>query len=86
MVFWTYILQSETSAKLYIGQTSDLPRRLQEHNHATLGKHRYTRRQQGPWRVIHSEKFESRGAAMTRERFLKSGQGREWIKANILNT
>jgi predicted GIY-YIG superfamily endonuclease len=56
MVFWTYILQSETSAKLYIGQTSDLPRRLQEHNHATLGKHRYTRKQQGPWRVIHSEK------------------------------
>ncbi len=33
-----------------------------------------------PWIVIHSENYESRIDAMKREKFLKSGQGREFIK------
>jgi len=84
MGFWVYVLQSEATGKLYTGQTSDPERRLQEHNHATLGHDRYTRKQKGPWRLIYSEPADSRAAAMKRERFFKSGQGREWIKMNIL--
>jgi len=84
MAYWVYILQSGTNSKRYVGQTSDLQRRLQEHNNPALGKNRYTRKQKGPWRLIHSEKCETRSDAMKRERFFKSGQGREWIKENIL--
>ena len=45
---------------------------------------RYTYKQKGPWRLIYSEEQSTRGEAMEREKFLKSGQGRDWIKANIL--
>ena len=83
MAYWVYILQSESTSKHYIGQTCDLPRRLKEHNDSTLGIGRYTRKQKGPWRLIHSEKFSSRGEAMMRERFLKSGRGREWVRDNV---
>jgi predicted GIY-YIG superfamily endonuclease len=32
-----------------------------------------------PWKIIHSEKFKIREEAITRERYLKSGVGREWM-------
>jgi putative endonuclease len=45
---------------------------------------RYTYKQKGSWRLIHSEEYATRSDAMKREKFLKSGQGREWINSNIL--
>jgi putative endonuclease len=32
MPFWVYILQNETTGKLYKGQTSDLEKRIERHN------------------------------------------------------
>jgi predicted GIY-YIG superfamily endonuclease len=46
---------------------------------------RYTHKQKGSWHLIYSEELATRSEAMQREKFLKSGQGREWIKDNILN-
>jgi len=85
MPHWVYILQSESSGKLYKGQTSDLERRLKRHNTHEAGSRRYTYKQKGPWRLLYSEDFSTRSEAMKREKFLKSGQGREWIKSNILH-
>ena len=85
MPYWVYILQNETTGKLYKGQTSDLEKRLERHNTHESGSMRYTYKQKGPWRLIHSEEHATRSEAMKREKFLKSGQGREWIKTSILN-
>jgi putative endonuclease len=85
MPYWVYILQNEATGKLYKGQTSDLERRLDRHNTHESGSMRYTYKQKGTWRLIHSEKHATRSDAMKREKFLKSGQGREWIRDNILN-
>ena len=82
--FWVYILRSEATGKLYIGQTSDLEERVMRHNSEEGGSKRYTHRQEGPWTLIYSEEMETRSDAMMREKYLKSGQGREWIKENIL--
>lgn len=38
-----------------------------------------------PWRLVYQKEYESRSEAMEREKYLKSGQGREWLK-NILST
>ena len=84
MPFWVYILQNEISGELYKGQTSDLESRIERHNTHESGSQRYTYKQEGRWRLIYSEKYSTRGEAMKREKFLKSGQGREWIKNNIL--
>ncbi|NQT69782.1 MAG: GIY-YIG nuclease family protein [Desulfobacteraceae bacterium] len=84
MPFWTYILQSESTGKLYVGQTSDLEKRVLRHNSDESGARRYTHKQKGPWRLICSEEHSTCSEAMKRERFLKSGQGREWVKDNML--
>ena len=78
-MFYVYVLQSDSTSRFYIGQTKDLANRVSEHN---SGMARYTRNR-GPWTLVHSEKYETRGEAMVRERQLKGGQGREWIKRKL---
>jgi putative endonuclease len=85
MPYWVYILQNEETGKLYKGQTSNLDKRIERHNTDESGSMRYTHKQKGPWRLIYSEMYPTRAEAMKRERFLKSGQGREWIHENITN-
>ena len=74
-MFYTYILISATSNKRYVGQTSNLYRRLVAHN---SGESKYTK-SRGPWILMHYELYSSRGEATKRERFLKSGKSREFI-------
>lgn len=83
MPFWVYILRSETSGKTYVGQTADLDRRLSQHNDPECALTTYTKKNQGPWKVIHSEEFVTRADAMRRERELKSGKGREWLQKHL---
>ena len=78
-MFFVYVLRRSTTEKLYIGQTQDLARRLAEHN---AGLARYSRGR-GPWRLVLKEEHETRAAAMRRERFLKTGQGREWLRGEL---
>ena len=84
MPFWVYILQNEITGKLYKGHTSDLQSRLERHNCHEAGSMRYTYKQKGPWKLIYSEEHSTHSEAMKREKFLKSGKGREWINSNIL--
>lgn len=85
MPYWVYILQNETTRILYKGQTSDLEKRIERHNTHESGSKRYTHKQKGPWHLVYSEKFDTSSDAMKRERFFKSGQGREWIKEHIID-
>ena len=59
----------------YVGSTDNVNRRLAEHN---SGRCRYMSGRM-PWKLIHLESYGSRAAAMARETFLKSGQGRQWL-------
>ncbi|HRK34041.1 MAG TPA: GIY-YIG nuclease family protein [Candidatus Hydrogenedentes bacterium] len=83
--FYVYILRSESNGRTYVGQTADLDRRVAQHNdpNCTLTKH--TKNIPGPWRLIHSEQYATRSEAMSRERELKSGKGREWIRNTLLS-
>ena len=83
MPYWVYILQSKTTGKLYTGQTSDLEGRIKRHNTDESGSRRYTHKQRGPWRLIYSEECGTRSAAMKREKFFKSGKGRQWVQEKI---
>jgi putative endonuclease len=83
-MYFAYILRSETSGKTYVGQTADLERRVSEHNDPDHSAVKYTTKNKGPWKLIHSEEFSTRSEAMRREKWLKSGVGREWIKTERL--
>ncbi len=81
-----YVIRSEATGKLYVGQTNDLAGRLRQHNDPDSPRGLYTRRNRGPWSLAHSEEFPTRREAMARERFLKTGQGREWLRRKLTNT
>jgi putative endonuclease len=76
-MYYVYILRSVTSGKLYTGQTDNLERRISAHN---KGLSRYTS-QRGPWKLIYSEEFRTRTEALIKEKFLKTGKGRDFIKS-----
>ena len=78
-----YVLVSESTGRRYVGQTDDLARRLAEHNDPNHNVRKYTSRQKGPWRLVHVESFPTRSEAMRRERWLKSGAGRQWLDPEI---
>ncbi len=71
-----YVLRSLRNRRLYTGSTNDLQRRLAEH---ARGKSAYSRHA-GPFELIHTEEYPTGLAARRRERFLKSGQGREELE------
>jgi len=80
--FVVYILYSERFKKKYTGFTSSLIERFKSHNQlATKG---YTLKFR-PWVVIHVEFFCSKSEAMKREKYLKTGIGREFIQNLIHN-
>jgi len=70
---YVYILYSSTLKKKYIGITKDLKNRLEHHN---LGLDRWSKRGI-PWKLIYYEAYLNKTDAYRREKFLKSGKGRE---------
>jgi putative endonuclease len=79
LIFYTYVLRSLKDRNLYIGYTSDIQRRLTEHN---SGKTKSTK-SRIPFELIFFEEFETRSGAMKREKFLKTGIGKDFIKLKM---
>lgn len=80
-MYFTYVIRSETSGKIYVGQTDNLEERLEWHNGKKLAKRgSYTKLNKGPWKVVYKEEFKTRKEAIERETFLKSHQGRDWLR------
>jgi putative endonuclease len=75
-MYYVYIINCKTSGKFYTGITSNLIRRLAEHNKVGSGSVRYTKNL-GSFKVVHLEECLIRQEARTREKYWKSGVGRE---------
>jgi putative endonuclease len=58
-MYFVYVLKSSIDDRLYKGLTSDIKRRLNEHN---KGKTKSTRPYK-PWQLVHLEEFISRAEA-----------------------
>ena len=71
MPYFVYILQSETTGRYYCGSTSDIERRVRQHNDPDYHLSKTTKRFAGPWRVVASEQFETRSEAVRKERKIK---------------
>ena len=75
-MFWVYVLYSAKFGKIYIGYTNNLEQRILSHN--SLAKKGFTVKYK-PWELIHTEVFETKQEALSRERQIKSAAGREYI-------
>jgi len=80
--FYTYVIFSQNTGKYYIGYTSNLEKRISEHNN---GKTTYTRNK-GPWVLVHSVELSSKSDAIRIEKLIKSYKGgnafKKMIKSN----
>ena len=75
-MYYVYVMRSLKDGRLYKGFTSNLKRRIKEHNSGQ------TKSTKGfvPLELIYFEKVNSREEARNREKYLKSGQGRDFLK------
>jgi len=72
-MFFVYVLRSEVTGRRYVGSCQDLERRLAQHN----ARQSKATRPGFPWVLVHAERFAKREEAVCRERFLKTGRGRD---------
>ena len=75
MKYFVYVLKSEKDSSFYIGISKNPEYRLKEHNY---GGSKYTKGRK-PYKLIYKEEFPDRISARIREKYLKSGVGREYI-------
>lgn len=79
--YYVYVLRSEANGKWYTGYTVDLTRRLAEHQ----AGHTTSTRYRGPWSLIYYEASLDIEDAQARERYLKSGMGKRYVRNRLKN-
>ena len=79
MNYHVYILFSELKDRFYIGYTSHLEVRLDEHNAGKTPSTKFGR----PWKLVYSEVFQDKSSASKREMEIKSKESRKYIASLI---
>lgn len=79
MLFYTYVLQCDNGS-YYKGFTNDLERRYQQHLNGQGAN--YTAKNK-PIKIAYYETFDTEKEAAAREKYFKSGSGREWLQSKI---
>ena len=75
-MYYVYAISSQIKKFTYVGFTDNLKRRVFQHN---SGYNKSTRAY-APFKLIYYEKVETSEKAREREKFLKSGKGREYLE------
>ena len=78
-MYYVYVLKSEKSGQWYTGSTGNLRKRLSQHNN---GESNWTKRGI-PWIIIYYEASLDESDARKREKYLKSGFGKNYLKNRL---
>ncbi len=78
-MFYTYILQSEKDNHWYTGCTNDLRKRYKMHQQSLV----VPTAARGPFKVIYYEACLDRTDAYAREKYLKTGMGKRYLKNRL---
>lgn len=78
-MYYTYVLKSKKDNRLYTGSTSDLRKRFIQHN---LGRV-FSTKNRGPFVLIYYEVCHNLYDARRRERYLKTGMGKRYIRNRL---
>jgi len=76
-VYYVYAIKSIAKKYIYVGLTNNPERRIAQHN----CKKERTTRSYAPFNTIRIEQYETRLEARKREKYLKSGSGKEYLKS-----
>ena len=78
-MYYTYVLKSEADGKLYIGWTDDLRFRLSKHNKGQVP----ATASRMPLKLVYYEACINKKLAIAREKYFKTGYGRNFLKSRI---
>jgi putative endonuclease len=78
-MYYTYVLRSAKDQKLYIGHTSDLKRRYNQHTNGLVESTKLRR----PLELVYYEACLESDKAIKREHYFKTGFGRRYLKERI---
>ena len=76
---YVYVLRSVRDDGFYIGYSSNLGTRLRQPSEGDSLATSY----RGPWKLIHYDAYLEQADALGRERYLKGGAGRRFLKAQL---
>lgn len=76
---YTYVLRSSKDGKWYTGSTNDLRKRFKDHNTGKV----YSTKGRGPFSLIYYEACVNDHDARTREKYLKTGMGKRYLKNRL---
>ena len=77
--YYTYVIRSKKNGKFYTGMTHNLRKRFSEHN---AGKVMSTKGR-GPFKLIYYEFCLNEQDARAREKYLKSGMGKRYLRNRL---
>ncbi len=75
-MYFVYVIRSEKDGRFYVGLCKDIDKRIREHN---IGK-TFSTKGYRPWKLFFTESYETLDLARKREKYLKGGSGKEFIK------
>ena len=75
--FTVYAIVSSVDSRIYVGLTEDVVRRVAEHNAGRV----FSTKAYRPWTLLHTDLVTDRISARKREKFLKGGSGKEFLKS-----
>ncbi len=76
---YTYVLRSRKDGKYYTGYSTDLQKRFLQHNSGSVT----STKGRGPFDIIYYEACVNEVDARVRERYLKSGWGKRYLKTRL---
>ena len=78
-MWYTYLLQSKKNKRWYTGCTTDLRKRFKDHNQGKV----LATKGHGPFTLIYCEACLDKSDAFAREKYLKSGMGKRYLKNRL---
>jgi len=78
-MYYVYIIQSKKDKRWYTGYTADLRKRFKEHNENKV----YSTKGRGPFELIYYEACLNQQDATSREKYLKTGMGKRYLKNRL---
>lgn len=78
-MFYVYVMQSKKDNRFYTGSTSNLQKRFKEHNENKV----FSTKNRGFFELIYHEACINEQDARMREKYLKSGMGKRYLKNRL---
>ena len=81
-MYYVYLLENQDDKSWYVGYSMNLRQRIDDHKNGSGGR---TTRVKKNWRLIYYEAYVVREDVLGREKFLKGGSGRSFLKKQLVH-